>query len=133
MTRKLAVVAAVIENQGRILIARRLKGAQKDLWEFPGGKYEAGESGPEALKREIREEFETEIKVGELLCTIEHQYPDFLLVMDCFLCSLESNHLVLHDHSSCRWIDPFEENVEWVPADVKVITSYRNYLKQKAI
>ena len=113
-----------MEKEGKILIARRLHGEQKDLWEFPGGKYEEGETGEEAIRREIEEEFDSEIEVRELLCTIEHQYDSFYLIMDCYICTFKTENIHLHDHSAIRWIDPKEEGIEWVPADRKVIKKY---------
>ncbi|MDO4501363.1 MAG: (deoxy)nucleoside triphosphate pyrophosphohydrolase [Erysipelotrichaceae bacterium] len=118
------VVAAILEKDNKILIARRLKGNFAGLWEFPGGKYEEGETGEEAIKREIKEEFDSEIEVKDFLCTIEHQYPEFYLVMDCYICKFIDEEIVLHDHSAIKWIDPNEENIEWVPADIKVIEKY---------
>ena len=124
LMKKIRVVAAIIEKDDRILIARRNHGEQEGLWEFPGGKYEEGETGEQAIKREIEEEFDVKIKVDEYLCTIEHQYDSFYLIMDCYICSLEKGHMVLHDHSAIRWIEPKEEGIEWVPADTKVIRQY---------
>ena len=117
------VVAAIIEQNGKILIARRSYGDLAGFWEFPGGKYEVGETGEQAIKREIREEFDIEIDVKKYLCTVEHQ-SDFHLVMDCFICTLESEEMILHNHSAIRWIDPTEENIDWCPADRKVIRNY---------
>ena len=117
------VVAAIIEQNGKIMIARRSYGDLAGFWEFPGGKYEEGETGEQAIKREIREEFDVEIDVKKYLCTVEHQY-DFHLVMDCFICTLKSEEMILHDHSAIRWIDPTEENIDWCPADRKVIRNY---------
>ena len=125
----LRVVAAIIEKDGKILIAQRMYGKQAGLWEFPGGKIEEGETGKEAIIREIEEEFDTEIDVKGYLTTIEHQYDDFYLVMDCFICSIKEGELTLHDHTAYRWIDPEEKDIEWVPADVKAIEAYRNYLR----
>ena len=124
------MVAAIIEKDDRIMIARRSHGEHEGLWEFPGGKYEENETGEEALKREIREEFDADIRIKEYLCTIEHNYPSFKLVMDCFVCELLSDILELHDHTAVRFIDPEEENIEWVPADRKVIKKYLNHLRQ---
>ena len=118
------VVAAILEKEGKILIARRLHGEQKDFWEFPGGKYEEGETGEEAIRREIEEEFDAEIEVKRLLCTVEHQYDSFYLIMDCYICTFKTENIHLHDHSAIRWIDPKEEGIEWVPADRKVIKKY---------
>ncbi|MBQ1482776.1 MAG: (deoxy)nucleoside triphosphate pyrophosphohydrolase [Erysipelotrichaceae bacterium] len=119
------VVAAIIEQNGKIMIARRSYGELAGFWEFPGGKYEERETGEQAIKREIEEEFDVEIDVERYLCTIEHQYDSFYLIMDCFICTLRSEELVLHDHSAIQWIDPLEENIEWCPADRKVISEYR--------
>ena len=113
-----------MEKEGKILIARRLHGEQKDLWEFPGGKYEEGETGEAAIRREIEEEFDSEIEVRELLYTVEHQYDSFYLIMDCYICAFKTEDIHLHDHSAIRWIDPEEEGIEWVPADRKVIKKY---------
>lgn len=120
------VVAAIIEHGKKILIARRSYGDLAGFWEFPGGKYEEGETGEQAIKREIREEFDVEIDVKKYLCTVEHQYDSFYLVMDCFVCTLKSEEMILHDHSAIRWIDPLEENIDWCPADRKVIKNYNN-------
>ena len=120
------VVAAIIEQGKKILIARRSYGDLAGFWEFPGGKYEEGETGEQAIKREIQEEFDVEIDVKNYLCTVEHQYDSFYLVMDCFICTLKSEEMILHDHSAIRWIDPLEENIDWCPADRKVIKNYNN-------
>ncbi|MBR3228182.1 MAG: (deoxy)nucleoside triphosphate pyrophosphohydrolase [Erysipelotrichaceae bacterium] len=124
------VVAAVIEKEDKILIARRLKGQFAGLWEFPGGKYEEGETGEQAIKREIEEEFDVEIDVKKYLCTIEHQYDSFYLVMDCYICNLLSDKMVLHDHSGIRWIHPQDTGIDWVPADTKVINNYNEHLQK---
>lgn len=118
------VVAAIIEKDNKILIARRLKGEFAGLWEFPGGKYEENETGEEAIKREIEEEFDIKIDVNRYLCTIEHQYDSFYLVMDCYICTMITDNMNLHDHSDIRWIDPKEDNIDFVPADIKVIRKY---------
>lgn len=119
------VVAAIIEKDNKILIARRLTGEFAGLWEFPGGKYEFGESGEQAIKREIEEEFEAEIEVKDLLCTIQHRYSSFNLIMDCFICELCSDQFHLHDHSTYQWITPNAHGIKWVPADKKVIKVYK--------
>ena len=123
----LRVVAAIIEKDGQILIAQRLKGEFAGLWEFPGGKIEEGETPEQALIREIEEEFDTELNVNNLLTTVEHQYDTFYLIMDCFICSIKSGDLVLHDHMAYKWINPHVENIDWVPADIKVINAYLEY------
>ncbi len=128
MKKTLHVVAAIIRKDDKILIARRLYGNQAGLWEFPGGKYEEGETGEQALIREIREEFEAEISVDSFLCTVRHRYSEFNLVMDCYVCHFVNENIHLHDHSDIRWIKPHERGIKWVPADRKVIKEYKNVL-----
>ena len=116
------VVAAVILSGGKIFATQRGYGDFKGGWEFPGGKIEAGETPEAALKREISEELETQIRVGELIDTIEYDYPEFHLSMDCFWCEIINGNLVLKEHEAARWLD--KENlysVEWLPADVSLI------------
>lgn len=121
------VVAAVIKARDEkgepILFAtQRGYGKFKGGWEFPGGKIEAGESSCEALKREIMEELETEIQVGELIDTIEYDYPDFHLSMDCFWAEIVTGKLVLKEHEAARWLSKEEmDSVDWLPADITLI------------
>jgi len=117
------VVAAVIfDDRGRIFATQRGYGEWKDWWEFPGGKIEAGESREQALKREIREELDAEIEVGELLRTIDYDYPKFHLTMNCFRCSLPSGQLLLKEHEAAEWLAPKDLNcVRWLPADEEII------------
>ena len=123
------MVAAVIHDGGRILATQRGYGEFKDKWEFPGGKMEAGESREEALRREIREELDTEINIGKLLCTVEYDYPASHLTMHCYLCSVVSGTLVLKEHESARWL-PAEalESVDWLPADLQILPIIRQNL-----
>ena len=114
-----AVIKAVDENGEPIIFAtQRGYGEFKGSWEFPGGKIEAGETLQEALKREIMEELDTEISVGEFIDTFEYDYPDFHLSMDCFWCKIIKGNLVLKEHEAARWLtkEQFGE-VEWLPAD----------------
>ena len=121
------VVAAVIKAVNKdgepiIFATQRGYGALKDGWEFPGGKIEVGETPQEALKREIMEELDTEIEVGELIDTIEYDYPDFHLSMDCFWCELESEHVVLNEHEDAKWLSKAQlDSVDWLPADVTLV------------
>ena len=116
------VVAAIIRDKGRIFATQRGYGPYKDGWEFPGGKIEPGETPEEALKREIREELDTEIEVGEPAGHIEYDYPEFHLSMDCFFCTLLSGSLTLKEHEAARWLSPAElVSVSWLPADRSLI------------
>lgn len=117
------VVAAIIKNKDKIMIAQRLKGDFAGQWEFPGGKVESGETPQQALEREIMEEMELKINVNEFLVTAEYDYPTFHLSMDCFMCTLVNEEIHLHDHTAIKWIPLNEEikNINWVPADVQVI------------
>ena len=117
------VVAAIIKKDNDILIAQRLKGEFAGQWEFPGGKIEPNETPQEALKRELMEEMELPIKVNDFLLTVEHDYSTFHLSMDCFMCELESEQIILHDHSAIKWISLHDDMkaIDWVPADIDVI------------
>ena len=129
------VVAAVIKATNEkgdpmIFATQRGYGDFKDGWEFPGGKIEEGETPREALVREIREELETEIAVGELIDTIEYDYPTFHLSMDCFWAEIVSGNLVLKEHEAAKWLTRDELNsVEWLPADIGLIEKVRGALK----
>ena len=116
------VAAAIIVDEGKIFATQRGYGEFKDGWEFPGGKIEQGETPKQALRREIREELDTEIEVGELFDTVEYDYPDFHLTLHCFLCTVKSGDLVLKEHEAARWLTKESLNsVEWLPADVGLI------------
>ena len=120
--KEIKVVAAVIFQDGKVFATQRGYGPFKDGWEFPGGKIEAGESPEEALRREISEELETEIEVGELIDTIEYDYPDFHLSMKCFACRIISGDLHLVEHEAAYWLNAAQlYTVDWLPADITLI------------
>lgn len=125
-----AIIKAVNENGETIIFAtQRGYGDFKGGWEFPGGKIESGETPQEALKREIIEELDTEVSVGELMDTVEYDYPQFHLSMDCFWCQIVRGNLVLKEHVAARWLTKDElNNVEWLPADITLIEKIRNLL-----
>ena len=121
------VVAAIIVRDGKILATQRGYGEYKDGWEFPGGKIEPGESPEDALVREISEELDACIEAGERLVTVEHDYSDFNLSMQCFFASLkDDSHLKLLEHEASRWLS-FDEldDVDWLPADIKVVEALK--------
>jgi 8-oxo-dGTP diphosphatase len=121
------VVAAIIIKDQKIFATQRGYGEFKNGWEFPGGKIESGESPEHALEREIREELDAKIRVGELFDTIEYDYPNFHLSMKCFLCSLISDQLTLREHEAAKWLT--KENlssVEWLPADITIIDKLKS-------
>lgn len=120
------VVAAVIRHNGKIFATQRGYCEWKDGWEFPGGKIENGETPEAALKREIQEELDTEISVKERIDTIEYDYANFHLSMDCFWCEIVSGKLELKEHEAARWLTKESlDSVDWLPADKALIEKIR--------
>lgn len=116
------VAAGVIRENDRIFATQRGYGKFKDGWEFPGGKIEEGETPQQALAREIEEELDTKVAVGELIENIEYDYPDFHLSMNCFWCTVLSGDLVLKEHEDAKWLAKEElKSVDWLPADISLI------------
>lgn len=116
------VVAAVIMKEGKVFATQRGYGEFKDGWEFPGGKVEAGESPEEALRREIREELEVDVNVGDLIDTIEYDYPAFHLSMKCYACTIAGGSPHLLEHEAARWLSADQlDSVAWLPADITLI------------
>ena len=123
------VVAAIIIKNEKVFATQRGYGDFKGGWEFPGGKIDAGETPEEALIREIKEELDTEVEVIELLDTVEYDYPNFHLSMDCFICSIKSGDLVLKEHEAAQWLTKETlDSVNWLPADLGLIDKIRGYL-----
>ena len=132
MLKTISVVAAMIEADGRVFATQRGYGPQKDGWQFPGGKIEPGETPEAALAREIREELDAEITVGEKVVQVEYDYPTFHLSMGCYRCALASGHLTLREHEAARWLSPGElDSVPWLPADVIAVEAWKSLVKQK--
>ena len=117
------VVAAIIRRSNEILATQRGYGVYKDWWEFPGGKIEPGETPEEALVREIKEELATDITINKYITTVEYDYPEFHLVMDCFWCSVKNDEFTLLEHEAAKWL-PLDDlrQVNWLPADMEVIS-----------
>ena len=126
------VVAAVIRRGNQIFATQRGYGPYKDGWEFPGGKIEAGESPQDALRREIREELNTEIEVGDLIDTVEYDYPEFHLSMKCYWAAVVEGTLLLKEHEAAKWLNADELNsVEWLPADFSILSSIEREIREK--
>ena len=121
------VVAAVIKNGDKIFSTQRGYGDFKDGWEFPGGKVEEGETPKQALVREIKEELDADIIVGDHLTTVEYDYPEVHLSMQCFWAELAPNsQMKLLEHEAARWLSKADiDSVAWLPADVEVVRSIR--------
>ena len=116
------VVAAIIEHNNKIFITRRGYGEFENMWEFPGGKMEQGETQEEALTREIKEELELDIDIAKYLTTVEYDYPNFHLKMHCFICTISGGKLHLNAHNDAKWTTLGAlDNLNWVPADILVI------------
>lgn len=122
-----AIICDDIKEKNKIFATARGYGDLKGGWEFPGGKVEIGETPQEALKREIMEELDTEIKVGELIDTIEYDYPIFHLSMDCFWAEVVAGHLELKEAEAAKWLTKAQlDSVAWLPADVTLINKIRS-------
>lgn len=123
------VVAAIIVDGDKVFSTQRGYGDFKGGWEFPGGKIEDGETPQDALIREIKEELDTDIEVGELLDTVEYDYPAFHLSMDCFICKIRSGNLVLKEHEAAKWLTKETlDSVEWLPADEGLVEKIKEYI-----
>lgn len=125
--KEIKVVAAIIQKENKILATKRGYGEFINMWEFPGGKIEPGETKEQALVREIKEELNIEISVDNFAIDIEYQYPNFYLFMSCFMCSIKEGSIELLEHNDGKWITKEELNtLNWLPADIDAV----NYLKE---
>lgn len=125
------VAAAIIIHDNQIFATQRGYGEFKDGWEFPGGKIEEGETHQEALAREIKEELDTEIEVKDFLETVEYDYPEFHLSMDCFFCTIKSGELVLKEHEAAKWLTAETlDSVDWLPADQALVQSIKKHMEE---
>ena len=127
--KNIKVVAAIKIDNNKIFATQRGYGDFKDGWEFPGGKIEKGETPEEALIREIKEELDTTINVNKKIDTVEYDYPNFHLSMDCFICNILEGDLVLKEHEASKWLSKEElYSVDWLPADKKIIEKIEDYM-----
>ena len=128
--KRIEVVAAIIIKGNQVFATQRGYGEFKGWWELPGGKIESGACPQEALKREIKEELDAEISVGELLETVEWDYPTFTLTMHCFICTLESESLHLNEHEDSAWLTKETlDSVKWLPADLILLDKIAQHIK----
>ena len=126
--KNIRVSAAVIHRDGKIFATQRGYGEYKGKWEFPGGKREEGESGEEALYREIREELDSKVEIEKLICTTDFDYPTFHLTMDVYLASLVEGKLTLLEHEDAKWVSLDSiDNLDWLPADWSVINEIKKH------
>lgn len=125
-----AIICDDIKEKNKIFVTARGYGELKGGWEFPGGKVEPGETSQQALIREIIEELDTEIKIGELIDTVEYDYPTFHLSMDCFWAEVKAGHLELKEAEAAKWLTKDQlDSVTWLPADILLIDQIRKCMK----
>lgn len=126
--KSIRVSAAVIHRDGKIFATQHGYGEYKGKWEFPGGKREEGESGEEALEREIREELDSKVKIEKLICTTDYDYPTFHLTMDVYLSTLIEGKLTLLEHEDAQWVSLDSiDDLDWLPADWSVIDEIKKH------
>ena len=127
--KKIEVVAAIVQDGEKIFATQRGYGEFKDGWEFPGGKIEPGESKETALARELKEELDMEVEIGELFETVEYDYPQFHLTMHCYLCQLAKEKFVLKEHEAARWLGKNQlDEGAWLPADEGIVEKLKSIL-----
>lgn len=128
--KNIEVVAAVIKDGDKILATKRGYGDFLGMWEFPGGKIEENETREGTLIREIKEELDADIEVGEFITTVNYDYPKFHLIMHCYLCNLKERKITLVEHSDAKWLEYDElSSVDWLPADIEVVEKLKKLVR----
>ncbi|MCR5245995.1 MAG: (deoxy)nucleoside triphosphate pyrophosphohydrolase [Bacteroidales bacterium] len=128
--KRIEVVAGVIRRGKEVLATQRGYGPWKDWWEFPGGKMEAGETRREALRRELSEELDADVTVGDPIGTVEWDYPEFHLTLHCYWCTLRAEALHLNEHESAKWLSAENlRSVRWLPADESILAAILSELE----
>ena len=124
-----AVICDSLREKKKIFATAKGYGPFAGLWEFPGGKIEAGESAEEALCREILEELDTEIVIGDRIDTIHYDYPDFHLEMTCFWAEVKQGSLTLKEAREAKWLTAKTiDSVDWLPADLTLVATIKGAL-----
>lgn len=128
MKKCIKVVGAVIVKDGKILCAQRNENTSLPLmWEFPGGKIEENESPEDALKRELIEEMQCEISVGDKIVTTVYEYEFATIELTTFYAEMLNDQIVLEEHANMKWLSPNElGTIEWAPADVEAVEKIKN-------
>lgn len=131
---EIKVVAAIIQDNDKILATRRSYGEFNGLWEFPGGKVECGEDSETALKRELKEELDTDIIIEKFFTKIEYTYPNFAMTMECYICKVQDFSLNEKIHDKAKWLTKHEfDTIKWLPADEKILHKLKVYLSKSIL
>lgn len=132
--KKIKVVAAIIQDKDKILATRRSYGEFNGLWEFPGGKVEFGEDSVAALKRELKEELNTDVIIEQFFTKIEYMYPNFAMTMECYICKVQDFSLNEKIHDKAKWLTKHEfDTIKWLPADEKILHKLKVYLSKSIL
>ena len=131
--KKIEVAAAVIRNNGKIFCAQRKdEGPLAKKWEFPGGKLEIGETPDEALKRELLEELNLDVVIGDYIVSVDHQYPTFFITLHAYFCDVDNKDIILNEHLDSKWLNYDElDALDWAEADIPIVDAIMNFRKVK--
>ena len=131
--KKIEVAAAVIRNNDKIFCAQRKdEGPLAKKWEFPGGKLEIGETPDEALKRELLEELNLDVVIGDYIVSVDHQYPTFFITLHAYFCDVDNKDIILNEHLDSKWLNYDElDALDWAEADIPIVDAIMNFRKVK--